>query len=267
MSSNKHKQNARKALSILIRQAKARKTISFFALSKEVETHWRMGPLLETIGWDLVGLSKPKNHVPALGALVIYKNGGLVDPDSMHDFLAVENRSRGEEGLKREQNDAFRYKHWGEVSKALGVPIAPAPVADIDAFRDAVKNSLGRGGGEGPAHEKLKMDVANNPHDYGFAFSSGKSEKDLSSGDRLDVFFESKRKVVGVEVKPDTSGEGDLKRGLFQCVKYQAVLEAEQRAFGTYKDVSTFLVLGQRLPEDLRPLANTLGVQVKEFPA
>ena len=55
---------------------------------------------------------------------------------------------------------------------------------------------------------------------------------------------------------------GDIKRSLFQCVKYQAVLDAEAKIKGMRMDVEAVLALGGCLPDDVRAIANTLGIQV-----
>jgi hypothetical protein len=92
--------------------------------------------------------------------------------------------------------------------------------------------------------------------------SHGEEEHLLPSGDSLDVFFEHRKEHFGVEVKSHISDTADIARGLYQCVKYQAVLEARQAASGHAKNVHTFLVIGGEFPAELIPLKNVLGVEV-----
>ena len=62
-------------------------------------------------------------------------------------------------------------------------------------------------------------------------------EKTLPSGDAIDVFFENSQHWVGVEVKSKISNEFDILRGLYQCVKYQAVMESYLAVLNIQKDV------------------------------
>jgi hypothetical protein len=67
-----------------------------------------------------------------------------------------------------------------------------------------------------------------------------------------------------VEVKSQISGEQDILRGLFQCVKYRAVMEATQVAEGSHPSVEAELVLEGTLPPKLIALKNMFGVKVFE---
>lgn len=86
----------------------------------------------------------------------------------------------------------------------------------------------------------------------------------MPSGDSLDVSFNCKNEWVAVEVKSRLSDHADIVRGIFQCVKYLAVMEAVLLSESQPKDASAVLVLQAKLPDDLRPLCNLLGVEVLE---
>lgn len=93
-------------------------------------------------------------------------------------------------------------------------------------------------------------------------------EADPESGDEIDVFFRSGHQWIGVEVKSCISDklERDYERGLYQAIKYAAVLEAQAQV--DHPDappiVKVFLVLERTLPSRLRPTAEKLGVSVLE---
>ena len=116
-------------------------------------------------------------------------------------------------------------------------------------------------------HLALKKFVRDNPKVVGLPsrFPSGTTEAPLPSGDRLDVLFYTLSKMLAVEVKSHKSNQVDLERGLFQCVKYRAVMQAE-RAFknGSYS-IDAILVVGRKFPDVLKPLQNSLGVKVVEI--
>jgi len=90
---------------------------------------------------------------------------------------------------------------------------------------------------------------------------NAEEEKRLLSGDELDVYVVTKQARIGIEVKSHRSGEADLVRGIYQCVKYQAILEAQ---FGHLSDafgVQTLLVTEVALPPAIAEIAKRLGVR------
>ncbi len=76
------------------------------------------------------------------------------------------------------------------------------------------------------------------------------------------VLFTGVGKRIAVEVKPQNAGTADLVRGIFQCVKYAAVLEAEERARQTDCDCVAILALGGAFPVELSGLKAALAVEV-----
>ena len=64
--------------------------------------------------------------------------------------------------------------------------------------------------------------------------------------------------VLAIEVKSRDSNWADLQRGIYQCVKYQAVLRAQERGERT---IRTLLVTESDLRPDLENLARRLGIR------
>jgi hypothetical protein len=122
------------------------------------------------------------------------------------------------------------------------------------------------GSGEGEHHRRLKEYVRHHPELVGVGKrrAPGSVEERLPSGDSIDVFFDAGQEWVGVEVKPESSDAVDLTRGLYQCVKYTAVLRAMAVARQLDIDARAVLVIGGRLPPDLVVLKTMLGVEVVE---
>jgi hypothetical protein len=79
-----------------------------------------------------------------------------------------------------------------------------------------------------------------------------------------DVLFRDKDDWIAVEVKASISGVDDIVRGMFQCVKYRAVIEAYQATKSLSQSARTILVLESSLPDALIPLKNILGIEVIE---
>src|SRR5690606_389337 len=118
------------------------------------------------------------------------------------------------------------------------------------------------GKGESREHKRLKAWAARNPVELGLAQAfKGTPEKGLLSGDRIDVLFTDGTSFVAVEVKSTLSTDDDLRRGVYQCVKYRAVVAAQESPVPV--TVRTMLLSERELPDDLRARARELGVMLK----
>jgi len=155
----------------------------------------------------------------------------------------------------------YVFQRWDDVLAELGLSYSKPDYGSL-----LEKAGEKRGGGEGPAHLKLKMHVCANPRKLGLpaAVKSGEVERPIASADRLDVLFTGRKLQVAAEVKASGSDDTDIIRGLFQCIKYKAVLEAMAAATGKECLIRTVLVLENKFPESLVRLRNILGVEVIE---
>ena len=266
---NKYQQRARTALPILVRQAKAHQTMFYGELAHEmgIPNPRTLNYPLGSIGRALLDLGKRwGRQVPPIQALVINKSSGC--PGEGIAFFAPDAKDF-ERATRRERRlivdkmlqDVFTFSDWDQVLDTLGLP--PAPVLELPS---ADEISAHRGGGEGAEHERLKEAVSVNPQWIGLSnsLSPGKIEANLRSGDSLDVLFSDSSRRIAVEVKGASAPVGEVIRGLFQCVKYEAVLDAEARVAGSRADCEAVLALGGSLPSELTPLRHTLGVKVFE---
>ena len=269
-----YQERARRALPILVRQAASQKPIFYEALANELgmpnprNLNWVLGSvgvtlqeLAQTPGWG--------EGVPHIQSLVINQQSRL--PGSgFEGFLA--DRLKGYKGLTPAEkrayldgywHDIFAYPRWNDVLKACGLASAKSDAVEII---EEAKNGRSGGGGEGPEHLALKEYVRDHPRMVGLpsGFPSGLTEAPLPSGDKLDVLFYARNKMLAVEVKSHKSNNVDLERGLFQCVKYRAVMEAERAFKGGGYSIDAVLVVGKELPDSLKPLQNSLGVEVFE---
>ncbi len=112
----------------------------------------------------------------------------------------------------------------------------------------------GRGGGEGPFHKALRLWVTDNPQAVrrGFAGARAETEVDLDSGDRIDAVYYCADQTIVLEVKSRISNEVDLKRGVYQCIKYRAV----KKAMDVRDDaiVEAYLVTENDIPGEIAAL-------------
>ncbi len=153
----------------------------------------------------------------------------------------------------------YMFPKWHEVLQKFC--LEPAMPAYEQILSEA---SRFRAGGESESHRKLKEFIAEHPGIVGLpqGSNSGQIEFPLPSGDSLDVLFVHKTDWVAVEVKPSTSPVSDITRGIFQCVKYRAVIEAYQLTQGLPQNARGVLVLESEFPKNLLPLKHMLSVEV-----
>jgi hypothetical protein len=233
---------ARQALPILVRQAEAGKTIKYGDLASEMgmPNARNLNYVLGSIGRTLKNLSrKRREQVPPIQCLVVNGVTGLPGEGIGWFLVKKDNYASLPPDKKRSVVNAhlagiFGYPYWNEVLEELGLS-APAGVA-----RPTLP-SFG-GGGEGKEHKALKAYVAKHPELVGLPQQArhGATEEPLLSGDLLDVSFEHRRYWIAAEVKSHISSELNVQRGLFQCVKYRAVMGAQAQALGKERDVERY---------------------------
>jgi len=162
--------------------------------------------------------------------------------------------------------DVFAFSDWDRVLRECGQP--PLKDGVLSDAQDEEVSPPRKGGWSGEPesdeHRTLKEYVAKNPSLIGFPKNAarGCTEYLFASADSADVVFNSTKRLVGVEVKSHISNDADLNRGIFQAVKYQALLRAEQRARLEAPTASAMLVSGRPFPKKLLSLAKLLGIEV-----
>jgi hypothetical protein len=268
-----YQERARRTLPLLVRQAEAKKTIFYSDLAEELDmpNPRNLNYVLGSIGQTLQQLSEElKNEIPPIQCIVINKSNGMPG-EGIGWFLNKESysgvvpedfkklpKARQKEIVQAELQKVYLYDKWRDVLENLSLE----PVSeDFSKILNAIRAF---GGGESEAHKKLKEYVAQNPACVGLPTSSPKGEMEysLASGDVLDVSFCLPDQWVAAEVKSLISDKQDIVRGLFQCVKYKAVMDATQLVTKCEASVGAVLVLEGELPKDLVPLRNMLGVTV-----
>lgn len=98
--------------------------------------------------------------------------------------------------------------------------------------------------------------MSRNPKQFGApkGCKTGVIEKLLRSLDEIDVWFVSSGEQLAVEVKSRRSTDPDLERGIFQCVKYRALLQAENTAKK---------IVERELPAELNRHAKSFQIDVR----
>ena len=222
-----------------------------------------IGKTLGTMGHLFGDMIIDGEQVPLIQVLVVSSSSKLPS-DGLKEFnntYPTLSKKKKRDFALLEYHRAFEFgNRWEKVLQELGI--------DEDDRSPEQKRSKRYNpyGSEGsPEHIRLRDYIADHPNVIGLdKILKGKVEYPLKSGDSIDVAFELNEQIVGVEVKSLRSGTDDLERGIFQCIKYKAVLEAENNIEGTNKTSNCILVLEGSLTKSLKRVSRKLGVKVFE---
>lgn len=228
------------------------------------------------IGNALVRTSEETGEdIPPLNAIVVNKHTGVpgkgcdwyltwyLPPYHPRRNIGINQRRRlGSRCIE----DVFAYTRWGRLLQRYGLErIGHAPAIPDDPNEEfELPRRPGQGyGGESAPHRRLVEYVRTHPAcvNVGNRFEAGRKEQWLPSGDRIDVLFEDDALVLGVECKSYRSNEDDLKRGVFQCIKYREVYRATELATRNDRRVECYLAVQRYLPQEVERLARRLRVK------
>jgi len=226
-----------------------------------------MGDVLGKLGHLLQGLDEGAwgEPTPCIQSLVIMKSGknrGLPD-DGIKEFwpdYSDLTRPEKENRVHREYQKILEFgSRWDEVLKRLSIQPATA----------TVKQKWFGKGGESSEHKALKQFVKSHPEIVG-ATAEWESIEEyvLPSLDEIDAFFKSAGACIAVEVKSKISDSfpSDYERGLYQTIKYRALLSAmaQDGRYHIPPNIRSVLVLESKLPPEYKMTAETLGIKVIE---
>ena len=280
-------QMARATLPILLWAAQQHQPITYKQLAEELfhrtkePVKRRMtlyGKPAGKIGEVLMLLAKEFNSdIPPLNAIVINSRtkrpgeGAIEFMNKMLSSSALRDVSEGDSVAlaKKAIEVVFNFKKWAKVEKALKIDELPPVRALINSTSD--REPLKRPKASAPntdyaesdEHKKLKRWAATNPEffsEYG-AFDNGENEFLLESGDKLDAFLLNANTRLAIEVKASNAPDSEIFRGIFQCVKYRATLQAMQLADGDIPNANAVLLLTRAPPVDARRLARILQIE------
>jgi hypothetical protein len=169
--------------------------------------------------------------------------------------------------LLSERIRVFDFKKWDLVLSFLGLKpmrnLVP-PQSSLEEF-DRVSSKLR---GKSQEHQSLQDWIENHPVAAGLfvgeTIRSSHQEYLFWSLDRLDILFQTDKEWIGVEVKPSSASDQELQKGMYQVMKYRALIDATLLAEGAIQSCRCVLVIGGALPSSLRPLANRFQIDVIE---
>ena len=210
---------------------------------------------------------------PPINTLVVSASGlpgegadGYVEHYLDLDYSKLSD-ARKREIIKPLHEIVWNFLDWREIGeRAFGRGFVPPEIVPGESDGKAVRQGLG-----GPAktedHRRLKEYVAKHPQEFGAPkeCKEGMQEFRLLSTDEIDVLFVSVGRQLAVEVKSKRSNLADIERGIFQCVKYRALLQAQSSVGDsrTKTKIRALLVSEQSLSPKLKRWATKLQVKVQ----
>ncbi len=253
----------------LIDAAKRRSSVTYGEAKRRLESEFEFntifpmkigipaGALMERI----LGID---SDCPLLNVLLVRQSDGMPG-DGAGPFMAkylvqAELKEPGYRNRNRQQwraacdqvaTDVYAFRDWDRIYLRAFDERLSADSSPRRTERDGINHTRN---GEGPNHKALRLWVRDNSGRVrrGFADSKTDTEVILDSADRVDVVYYGSSSTVVIEVKSIDSDDADLRRGVFQCIKYRAVTKAmDMRG---EPQVIPVLVTQKRLPGDLADL-------------
>ncbi|RHX78791.1 hypothetical protein DLM77_15375 [Leptospira yasudae] len=274
LGDKEYQKKARLALPILVRQASVSQKIYYSDLASELDmpNPRNLNYVLGEIGNSLLELSKIWNEkVPPIQCIVISKSTELPGEGINWFIEKSEDFKNGSPSEKKQLLnemlfDVFHYEKWSKVLEHFNLEANNLPIKTFTKYNGSALRIKPNGGGESEFHKNLKETISKNPDllnlkDYGI----GKTEYLFPSADTIDVLFENNKSIVGIEVKSKISNEADIIRGMFQCIKYESLIEAQNRVNGFRKKIRVILVLENEFPINLIPMKNVLSIDVMDL--
>jgi hypothetical protein len=276
------------ALPILIRWAQEGEAHSYSDLAQQLHDIYghEIKPRKDLYGTVAGGVAQAlqwlseqwKRPIPPLHAIVVNKvtkhpgEGAITISPAYFAGKKLDTEDERRAHLREAMEDVFSYPDWDLVARALGATMltpASGQVEDVTADAPIPLPKVQHGGGpESAEHRALKRWVASHPEelaDFG-TYLAGTNEKLLSSGDRLDAHFDNGKHRLAVEVKTSRCSEDELQRGVYQVVKYRAILRAEQKATRHVPNGEALLVCTRAPSAETRALIKRLQVRFQQVP-
>ncbi|MDD9979899.1 MAG: hypothetical protein OXU81_00805 [Gammaproteobacteria bacterium] len=260
----------------LIQAAKRRSTITYGEAKRRLETEFEFDRIFPTrMGAPAGRLMDRLLHVrpdcPLVNVLLVRQGDGMPGEGAgyfMANYLGQPRLARPgyrdrhpmqwRAACDEIATDVYAFRDWEQVYREAFGHRLPAPVPSAGTERDGISHARR---GEGPNHKALRLWIKKNPRRVRRAYADFDTDTEviLDSADRVDVVYYGPTSTVVVEVKSLDSDDTDLRRGVFQCIKYRAVMEAMDMRSET--QVVPVLVTQAPLPGDLGDLVRRHGIR------
>jgi len=247
-------------LPYLVHAAKTLKTPTYRELADKIGIHHRV--MSKVLGYIRDDICIPRG-LPLITCIVINQGTGLPGDEWLPQGTSHLTSEEYRQEFERFRDKVFAYKGWDSLLKELDMTPLEPTVESLDERGRTYSEYLERTGdvGEGEDHRRLKEFVAEHPEAIGLEPESAAQREYLFvAGDRADIVF-----GIGpdawtvVEIK---NGEiGELVKGIYQAIKYRALLQAE-KGHGQACQVDAILV-AYEIPADISFFAAKFGIRCR----
>lgn len=245
------------ALPVLVDCAQKREIITYGDLTRRIgaSNPRIMGHVLGHLRDDIC---HPRD-LPLINAIVVRKADHLPGDAFLPEGTGHLDAEDYLTEFERFRDGVFKYPHWDELLRELGLdPVEKTPADLAEEARQHLDVQRRQGGtGEGDRHRDLKAFIATRPDLLDIPPDAAVTiEEELLSGDRCDVVFRWEGQAAVVEVKRGERGE--LMQGIYQAIKYRAVLTAQEGEGGPFP-VAVHLV-AYAVPPDIVGFARRFDI-------
>jgi len=263
-------ENALTVLPLLVDLAQKGKTLSYGEIFKKTGVHYRSA-LPNALGHIRDEVCAPRK-LPRLNVVAVNATTQIPGDSFLPSSVKGKPQKAKRKIFKKCLEEVFLCNKWSDLLTELKLePLKKNPQDLIDIakkYNGIKKNGAGagkgkRGGtGEGKRHRLLKEYIAENPSVLGLGKYKTETEYSFPSGDKCDVFLAHSREDYAIaEIKTGDNHIDDLISGVFQAIKYRALLQAEKGG-GKKIPVKAFLV-AYEMPVDIIGLAKLYGIKTK----
>jgi hypothetical protein len=246
-------------LPYMVQAAKTLKTPTYRELADKIGVHHRvMNRILGYIRDDIC----IQRGLPLISCIVVSQANGLPGNDWLPQGTTNLSDEEYTSEFEKFRDQVFAYEGWDSLLKELDMTPLEPTVESLDERGRTYSEFIERtGGGENEDHRRLKGYIAEHPEAIGLALeSAAQMEYLFVAGDRADIVFGTGPDAwTVVEIK---NGEiGELVKGLYQAIKYRALLQAE-KGHGVPVQVDAILV-AYEIPSDISLFAAKFGIRCR----
>lgn len=261
-------QRARETFPILVRQAHAGKIITYSQLADELgmPNPRNLNFVLGAIGNAILKLRTiNKENIPFINFLVVGKNshipGNGISGFTRNKKFSLLAKSEKYKQFQYDIDTICSYEDWNKILSQLELLPLKNDVIPIEQLTQLSEHS--HSAGESKFHLDFKNYLKDHPQIFGLRnIVKCETEYTFYSADKIDVMYWGKNEIVGVEAKSHISEEIDILRGIFQCIKYSALINAHQIYENKDIPFRVILALENELPSKFKGICNQLGVNV-----
>lgn len=249
-----------KLLPHLVHAARIRKTLTYGELAAKIGVHHRA--LRYPLGYVRDDICI-KRGLPLITCIVVNDGTHLPGREWLPEGTSHLTDEEYKKAFEKFRDQVFAYKGWDALLNELELSPVDPTIEDLDERGRAYSEILERSGstGEGEDHRRLKEFVAAHPEAIGLEpESAAQMEYLFIADDRADIIFGTGPDAWAVvEIK---NGEiGELVKGVYQAIKYRALLQAE-KGHGNSCQVNAILV-AYEIPADISFFAAKFGIRCR----